>query len=212
MHIKRILAREWLYLFAFIIVGFIATTFFYYNDSSDHITQRRSLYSQVSQDLAIGTFVEFSNRLDNSRDRRELFDTLVAHYTVREDSVRHKLYDRLLSDKEALPSYDQYSRDLDTPSRRMAFYNRLIASNILLPTFNLFERRIAAREVLGITDFPSFERRLLPPPITVSFQKCAEQLFSKNSWFHTWVAVLFLYLVFQLVRSLLWSIKTLRTK
>ncbi len=90
-------------------------------------------------------------------------------------------------------TFEHFSWDLDDPVKRRAMYDSI-------------------SQRFDIGSYPIFEGKVAPPAFHSPYTKLVGHMGNKFYWFHTWMSVLSLYIIFQFIRSVLWSFRTLRQK
>lgn len=85
MHLKRIVAREWLYLIILILLGLSIRFSLIYFNSSDCNEKRQILFKSLTTDYNenIGTFEEFSKMLDDNNNRLKFYQKFSEEYDLR---------------------------------------------------------------------------------------------------------------------------------
>jgi hypothetical protein len=84
MDFRKHIAREWLILVVGLFLGFFLAFAINYFNSKDFKESRHIIYTLLTNELHlhIGSFEEFSIRLDNLNDRRMFYDTLCEKYDL----------------------------------------------------------------------------------------------------------------------------------
>jgi hypothetical protein len=186
VNLKKIIAREWLILVSSILVGsiLIPITYFQKPSDPDYMRVRKRLYEGL---IAKRHFDPSTAVLVNPFDA---FDRLKVEYL----SPKFDLGDGFVLDIDTsvhLGTFEEFSKNLDDSHRRKVLYDSLSIK-------------------YDIESYETFESHISPSSMFSGFPKFFNHLFSKHYWFNTWLAVLLPYLVFQIFRSIIFSIKVLR--
>jgi hypothetical protein len=88
-------------------------------------------------------------------------------------------------------TFMQFSRDLDDAVKRRILYDSI-------------------SQGFDIGTYAEFENKVVQPSFLSPYKKLVSQMGNKLYWFPTWTSVLTLYIIFQFIRSILWSFKTLK--
>jgi hypothetical protein len=120
------------------------------------------------------------------------------------DMKRHALYDSAKAKGIAPPNYETFSMALNDPDKRKRFYDLALEHNIIQPGYDAFVEEVG----LQLSSF----RPLQESGRRIRFDEFVAHLQSKQHWFSTWFSVLLLYFVVQIIRSVFWSVRLLKTE
>jgi hypothetical protein len=201
-HYKKIIAREWLTFLIAIFTGIIFSVIIYFNDSSEYIKQRESLYESLKYD-----FDQFDEK------------TAIPELQIYRSKKYHK-YDDIISDSALAAelanrypdSYGYLPDKVKQNNKHNSFINYTEFSNILDDGLKrkLFFDSLKAKSDFG--EYAYFENKVVRPKFYSGFLKLRDHLFSRRYWLCTFFSLLLPYLIFQFIRSIYYSIKTLIKK
>ncbi|MBU2586387.1 MAG: hypothetical protein KKH32_13795 [Bacteroidetes bacterium] len=203
MNTKKIIAREWLYLVSLSLLGIILTVILYFPNSKDYVRKRQILYDALtkhySKVVAIKsekTTYDILDRSSNTKKRKntfEDFETIFDKPNIWDVASAIERKEQISDTTKPIGIFEQFSARLDDQNRRKALYDSVFVH-------------------FDVGDYQTFESIVVPPPMLSGFSKFWTHLSSKWYWLQTWASVLIPYLFFQFVRSLIYSIRTLRHK
>ncbi len=239
---KRIIAREWLFLISFFLLGSILTILFYFNDNdlyieknNLYIEKRHQIYDALTEEFKIKEAIKSGLTEEKIiKPKKIVRDSLIK--ILRELKVGSKEYEEAKKDKQTKLNQDKnpYYRDLkqwaedrrailgDT-SKPLGTYEQFYANlddpqkrkefYDTVSTFLYYNGFI--KDYDNMKDYRTFES-LFFPPVKSNFYSDTSNffnyLFSKYYWFETWMSVLMLYFLFLFIRSVNYSIHLLRRK
>lgn len=163
------------------------------------ITAREWLYfvSLSLLGIILTVILYFPSPKDYVGRRQTLYETLTKHYrkvvATKSEKTTYDIFDEISDTTMPLGTFEQFSARLDDQNRRKALYD-------------------SASVQFDLDDYQTFEGKVMSPTMLSGFSKFWTHLFSKWYWRQTWAIVLIPYLFFQFVRSLIYSIRTLRQK
>lgn len=213
MKIKMIIAREWLYLVSLSLLGIILTVILYFQNSKDYIRNRQLLYDVLTRHYSEVAAAKSEKTMNNIFDKiskpkkgknkrvKTVFKIDWSKIRVKENiwdvatasETNENYLGRNGDTTKPLGTFEQFSARLDDHNLRKALYD-------------------SASVHFDVGDYQVFESRIVPPSIFSSFSKFYTHSSSKKYWLQTWASALILYLFFQFVRSVIYSIRTLRHK
>ncbi len=179
---SRVIARERLYFVSLVAFGLLFSTLAYFPRSTEYLQARRIVYDALTDQFRASKRLELQSQMASQWTRTDIPPPPPPKAAV-------------LSIDTLRPfgTFEQFSGTLDDDALRRRFYDT-----------------VSTKYRLG--DINSFERKVLPPSQFTRVEKLLQHLFSRSFWFSTWLAVLVPYLLVLFVRSVIWSLKTLRTK
>lgn len=195
---KRIIAREWLIFLIAIIVGIVFSVLLYFKDTSNYHSSRDFLYYSIKGEY------KKNKRYREIPELKNVINRFSRYYLFEDDSsIVGKLakkypdeFNYLLkkikqSDSSfSFISYVEFSKMLDNQSSRKKFYDT-VQTNHYLGYYEDFEAKYVQE---------SFYSRLT---------RLKEYLISSWYWFDTLLSILLPYFIFQLLRSIYYSLKML---
>lgn len=187
MNLKRILAREWLFLIGFLLLGAPTTVLLYFPVSSEYKASRQRLYDELTKHYQRERrWQELSSRYN--------FEGIPKSKTLRTfkpDPSQIIWDDEPPDTSRPFATFEEFSKNLHDPSKRKSFYDSIPVK-------------------FDIGDFHTFEAKIAPPSSFSGISKFLNHLLSRWYWMQTWLTVLLPYALFIFVRSLVWSVKTLK--
>ncbi|MEW6196767.1 MAG: hypothetical protein AB1521_16595 [Bacteroidota bacterium] len=195
---KRIIAREWLIFLIAIIVGVIFSVIVYFKDSSDYLSNRDFLYHSLKYEY------KENKRYHDIPELKGIINRFSRYYLFEDDSsIVSKLAVKYPDEYEYLPkkiklsdslfsfmSFTEFSKIIDDESSRKLFYDT-----------------IRTNSHLG--NYEKFENEYIPETFYDRLLRLHDHLFSSYYKYSTLFSLLVPYLLFQLLRSIYYSIKSL---
>ena len=89
IHLKKIIAREWLILLIAILIGIILSVFLFFIGSSEYLVHRRNLYESLNYKYQENKLLDLNISPDEYRNRSELqkFRKKYPQYNDLDDST-----------------------------------------------------------------------------------------------------------------------------
>jgi hypothetical protein len=204
---KTTIAREWLILICAIAVGIIYTVILFFPPSSEYLKIRRSLYDGLR--TKYDTFDPSTAKLYIPRTSGAVNKRIPPPPIFEDDSISKSKTIVRKKVRYLFPLEDSFEPDIDT-SIHLGTFESFSQNLDSYPQRKHFYDTISIKYDIG--DYETFKINISSPPIFSSFPKFYRHLFAKWYWFDTWMSVLLPYILFQLMRSIFLSVKTLISK
>ena len=192
IHLKKIIAREWLISLVAIFIGIIFSVYAFFIDSSEYLHYRKNLYETLVPPWEKDEII-LDNPYDQFDDLHNFRKKYPQYNNLDDSTILSKLLSKNSVKSIPLISYTEFNKLLDDKSKRKIFYDSISAK-------------------YDIGDYITFENKVSQPTFYTGLSKLMKHLFSHRYWLDTLLSLLIPYLIFQFVRSVYYSIITLFKK